>query len=174
MAEIYGKEEFSLKIEGMEKLQEALQRFPRDVCRRLFNQALYQAGKVWQAEATRTAPQLQALKMSEYRKYVRIPGYLARHIGIKVSTSSDIVQGNIKVGPLKSAFWGLFMEIGRKAASGHVISRGTRKGRRTMAASFMQARHWFSRAHEAVKEKVVARFVEAGQQIVAEEAKKHV
>jgi hypothetical protein len=174
MVEIYGKEEFTLKIDGLEKLQEAFERLPKDVSRRLFKEALFEAGKIWQAEAARTAPQLQEVKLSQNPRFVRIPGYLARHIGIRVSSASDIVQGDVKVGPTKSAFWGLFLEIGRKAsAKGSRIVRAG-KGRKSGGASFMEARRWFSRAYEAVREKVLSRFVEAGQQILAEEAKKHV
>ena len=166
--------EFDIQIKGLEDLQRAFQRFAPEVSRKLFKQALFEAGKIWQAEAARTAPQLQSVKLSENPRFVRIPGYLARHIAIKITSAADIVQGSVQVGPTKSAFWGLFLEIGRKASKkGEYIVRGSGR-RKSGGASFMQARRWLTRAYESTARAVLDKFVEAARVIVAEEAKKNV
>ncbi len=176
MAETYGNEYLTVKVEGLAELQRNLERFPLAVARRLFREALRSAGEIWRAEMEARAPKLDKVKLSEDPKEVRIPGDLARHIGARVEVNSDL-QATVRVGPSKRTFWGLFQEIGRRAAgAGSKLPAllGGGKGRRSGGASFMAARPFVRPAFESKSEAVLSRFVEEGNRIVAEELRKNV
>jgi HK97 gp10 family phage protein len=162
-------DEFTVKIDGLEKLQHSFERFPLAVARRLFREALKSAAKIWQEEMARRAPKLEQVKLSEDPKRVRIPGDLSRHIGLRVMVNSDL-QASVVVGPTKRVFWGLFQELGRRASAAGSKAFGRRSG----GASYMKAQPFVRPTFESKAEEVVNKFVEEGARIVAEEAKKNV
>jgi HK97 gp10 family phage protein len=176
VSDTYGNEFLTVKVDGLDKLQETFKRFPIAVSRRLLKEALISAAQIWRDEMEARAPKLATVKLSENSREVRIPGDLARHIGMKLQAASDIVRGSVQVGPSKRTFWGLFQEIGRRAsASGSkVISIFGGKGRKSGGASYMRAQPFVKPAFESKAEAVLNRFVEEGNRIVAEEIQKNV
>jgi HK97 gp10 family phage protein len=176
MAETYGNEYMTVKVDGLAQLQRNFERFPLAVARRLFREALHAAGEIWRGEMEARAPKLAKVKLSENPKEVRIPGDLARHIGARVEVNSDL-RASVRVGPSKYTFWGLFQEIGRRAAgTGSKLPAlfGGGKGRRSGGSSFMEAQPFVRPAFESKAEAVLNRFVEEGNRIVAEEIRKNV
>jgi HK97 gp10 family phage protein len=175
MADTYGDEIFSVKIDGLDKLQETLKRFPLAVSRRLFREALHAATSIWRDEMELRAPKLEKVKLSENPREVRIPGDLSRHIGVRVQVNSDL-QASAQVGPTRRVFWGLFQELGRRAAAAGTKLPAWLGGnsRRSGGASFMAPRPFVRPAFEAKAEAVLNRFVEEANRIVGEELRKNV
>jgi len=168
--------ELDVKVVGLEKLQRTLERMPLDVARRALKEAMTFACKAWLDEMRLRAPKLDKVKLSENPKNVRIPGDLARHIGMQRIVNSDL-QGAVRVGPTKRTYWGLFQELGRKASkAGDSLSSilGLGKKRKSGGASFMRAQHFVRDTFEAKADAVVNRFADGLTVILSEEIKKNV
>lgn len=176
MSDNLGTEFASVKIEGLDKLDDALHSFPLAVARRCFKEALGFAAKAWVDEMEAHAPKLDKIKLSTDPKEVRIPGDLSRHIGLRVIVNSDL-QASVRVGPSKRTFWGLFQELGRRAsAAGAKLPAlfGGGKGRKSHGASFMEARPFVRPAFESKANAVVDRLADGLTLIISQEVKKHV
>src|SRR5262249_16841850 len=139
----------SVKVTGLKELQAALENIPRNIARRLLREVLRKAAGIWREEMSLRAPRLSEVKLATNAKNVRIPGDLARHIGMKVKVNSGL-EGEVQVGPVKRVFWALFLEF------------GTRK---------QSARPFIRPAFEAKRGDVLTRFIEEGKKIVAEETR---
>jgi HK97 gp10 family phage protein len=140
------------KIIGLAEIQRALEEMPRGIARRFLRIALTRAANLWREEMARLAPRLKPESVTASRwlsialgKSYRVPGFLAAHIGLQSRVTSDL-EGEVRVGPVKKAFYALFLEF------------GTRK---------MPAQPFIRRAYEGMKEAVLAKLVELGKQIVA-------
>lgn len=142
----------TVKFTGGDALQKTLETLPINIARRLLRQAILKAVWIWKEEIELRAPRLEDVKLALKKRDVRIPGDLARHIGVRVTVNSDL-EGVAQVGPSRRTFWGIFFEF------------GTHK---------MSARPFIAPAYEAKKQAVLDKFVEEGRQIVTEEASKHV
>jgi HK97 gp10 family phage protein len=102
---------FDFEVKGFDEVQEALKSMPGALARKILRNALIPAAKLWRDEMAQRAPRLINVKTATNPKQVRIPGDLARHIGMQVSVNSDL-QGTVKVGPTKRVFWASFLEFG--------------------------------------------------------------
>jgi HK97 gp10 family phage protein len=174
MSEAYGNEFATVKIDGLDKLQRALERMPLAVARRLFREALHAAAEIWVTEMALRAPKLEGVKLSENPRNVRIPGDLSRHIGMRVMVNSDL-QATAQVGPSKRTFWGLFQEIGRRAsASGQRLPAWLGGGRRRSGgASFMKAQPFVRPAFYGKADAVLDKFVAETKRVVEEELRRN-
>ena len=168
--------EYDTKITGLDVLQRKLETLGPRVARRCFREAMLFAVKAWVDEMRARAPKLDHVKLSENPRYVRTPGYLAQHVGVKLSVNQDL-QASAQVGPSKSAYWGLFQELGRRARSaGDSVASilGLGKKRKSGGASAMAARPWVRPSFEARADDVVNRFADGLTLIVSEEVEKNV
>jgi len=166
--------EFDVKIDGLDVLQRKLETFPLAVARRCFREAMTFAVRVWVDEMRARAPKLDKVKLSENPRYVRTPGYLSQHIGVRLTINRDL-QASAQVGPGKSAYWGLFQELGRRAAAAGLKLPAWLggRGRRSGEASAMAARPFVRPSFEARADDVINRFADSLTKIVAEEIQKH-
>lgn len=139
-----------IELTGFKDLQELLEKMPLRIARRLLRNAILDAVNVWKEEIQLRAPKLSQDKQTKSKKSARRAFWLSDHILAKVSVDSDL-EAVARVGPAKSAFYAGWLEF------------GTQK---------MRAKPFIIPAFEAMKEVVLARFVKAGQKIVAEEAPK--
>jgi HK97 gp10 family phage protein len=85
------------KITGLSELRAKLQELPTKLAKRVLRPALEDAGEIIQQAAGVRAP--------------RESGFLTTHVGLKVVVHNDL-SASVKVGPDKSAFWGIFSELG--------------------------------------------------------------
>jgi len=169
MNETFTNGEFTLSMVGLDDLQKKLETFPRNVARRLFREVLIFAARAWRDEMEARAPKLESVKLSENPREVRIPGDLARHIGMQVMVNADL-QAAVRVGPSKRTYWGLFQELGRRAAA-----RGSRIfGRKGGGASYMKPRAFVRPAFESKSDEVINRLADGLTIIIAEETRKNV
>jgi HK97 gp10 family phage protein len=99
------------EVKGLEEIQQALESVPRAIARGLLRKAMARAANLWREEMAQRAPRLLTVKLAGNPKQVRLPGDLARHIGIKVVVNSDL-EGSVQVGPSKRVFWSKFLEFG--------------------------------------------------------------
>jgi HK97 gp10 family phage protein len=86
-----------ISISGLKELQAQLDALPTKLAKRVLRPALEDAGAIIQQAAGINAP--------------RESGFLTTHIGLKVVVHNDL-SASVKVGPDKSAFWGIFSELG--------------------------------------------------------------
>jgi HK97 gp10 family phage protein len=86
-----------IKIEGLAEMQQKLSALPSRIQKKILRPALENAGSIIQDVAQQRAPYSA--------------GFLSSHIVFKVEFGSDL-QASVKVGPDKSAFWGLYSELG--------------------------------------------------------------
>lgn len=144
----------TVKVSGLKELQEALEAKPRNIARRLLRTALKNAAMIWRDEMERTAPQLENPKLASNPKEVRLPGDMARHIGMRVVVNSEL-EATAYVGPTKRTFWSLFEEfrVGKSSKSGKPFIRA---------------------AYESKKQAVLDKIVEEGRKIVEEEGRGNV
>jgi HK97 gp10 family phage protein len=133
------------EVKGLEEIQHALESVPRAIARGLLRKAMARAANIWREEMARMAPRLVTVKLARNPKQVRLPGDLARHIGIKVLVNSDL-EGSVQVGPSKRVFWSKFLEFGTYKMSAHPFIRP---------------------AFESMKSKVLDKFVEEGKAIIS-------
>jgi HK97 gp10 family phage protein len=87
----------SVKITGLAELQAKLDALAPKLAKRVLRPALEDAGAIIQQAAGVRAP--------------RESGFLTTHIDLKVVVHNDL-SASVKVGPDKSAFWGIFSELG--------------------------------------------------------------
>ena len=123
------------QVVGLKELQAKLEALPVKLARRVLRPALQEAGAVIQQEAGVRAP--------------RDTGKLTTDIVVDVVIHNDLV-GDVKIGPAKSAFWGMFSELGT-APHQESSPRGT--------APFMHpgepARPWLRPAMDTKKEEAL-------------------
>lgn len=100
-----------VKIEGLEALSQKLQEFPDKLVKKGVRDSLRAGGEVLRQEASARAPR------SLDETHGHPPGFLADHIGMKLSISTKNDRGSIQVGPVKKAFWGMFAEFGTRFQS---------------------------------------------------------
>jgi len=143
--------DYEVKITGLDDLLEKFKTFPPAFSRRLFRGAMRTAATIFENEISMRAPRLEILPSHTNKVRVkkanerRRPGDLAMHIGMASRINSDL-EGWVRVGPSKRTFWGMFLEF------------GTHK---------MKARPFIRPAFEAVKERVLGKFVEEGKRTLA-------
>jgi len=101
----------NITINGLENVQEALERMPRAFARGVLRKAMISAARIWRDEMALRAPKLTSVKFARNAKNVRIPGDLSRHIMIQSQVNSDL-EGEVRVGPSKRVFWANFLEFG--------------------------------------------------------------
>jgi HK97 gp10 family phage protein len=92
--------EITVTITGLDEVEQSLQNLSQKLARSVVRRALRPAGEVLRAEAELLAP--------------RATGFLAEHVGEKVTTSVREEEGRVTVGPEKNAFYGSFAELGTK------------------------------------------------------------
>jgi HK97 gp10 family phage protein len=99
------------KITGLRELGEALETQPREIGRNIMRKGLKRAAGLWREEMKNTVRRgfhVFDAKGDRSREW----GFLADHIGMKVSLRGDELQGSIAVGPVKKGFWAMFLEFG--------------------------------------------------------------
>jgi hypothetical protein len=102
-----------VKIEGLAELAEALEKQPREVAKKIIRTGLKRAAGLWREEMIRTVKRGWHVFAEKHSKggRTREYGFLAQHIGLRASLSSDELAGIVTVGPVKKGFWSLFMEF---------------------------------------------------------------
>jgi HK97 gp10 family phage protein len=85
-----------------------MQEFPDKMLRKGVRDALRAGGEVLRQAISDGAP------VSEDETHGHPSGFLKDHIGMKVSVSVKNDTGNIKVGPVKKAFYAMFPEFGTR------------------------------------------------------------
>lgn len=85
------------KVVGLAELKSKLEALPTKLAKRVLRPALTDAGEIVQQAAGIKAP--------------REHGTLTTHIVLDVMLHSDLTA-EVKIGPSKTAFWGLFSEMG--------------------------------------------------------------
>jgi HK97 gp10 family phage protein len=85
------------KIEGLQELQAKLDVLPTKLAKRILRPSLEDAGAIIQQAMGVRAP--------------RESGNLTTHIGLKVVVHNDL-DASVKVGPDKSAWYGMYAELG--------------------------------------------------------------
>jgi HK97 gp10 family phage protein len=85
------------KIAGLSELQTKLDALPTKLAKRILRPALQDAGEIVQQAAGIRAP--------------RKSGHLTTNVVVNVTVHSDL-QAEVKVGPDKSAFYGIYSELG--------------------------------------------------------------
>ena len=97
-----------VKIKGLEELSQKIHEFPDKLVKKGVRDALRAGGEVLRGEISARAPR------SVDETHGHPPGFLAEHIGTSLSLSTRNDKGEIKVGPVKKAFYGMFPEFGTK------------------------------------------------------------
>jgi HK97 gp10 family phage protein len=112
-----------VKISGLDKLEDALERAPLRVARNIMRRSLAAAVKPWQQEMISRVRRGWHHFASTAVKGIRAPGggafggrsrdfgVIARSIGISTSVRSDL-EGVARVGVSGKAFWAKFLEFG--------------------------------------------------------------
>ncbi len=98
-------------IQGIEQLESKLAELERVVRRKMLTVALKEAAEITRARAADLAPVLKELDKR------REAGRLKAHEIVSVSQQSDSNTAVVRVGPDKTAFYGLFEEIGTAHAT---------------------------------------------------------
>lgn len=108
----------SVKISGVEQLAEALERKPLAAAKAVVRKCLRAGARVfWQEMRQRVRRGWHVFGGKDGGRS-REFGFLADHIGIKISVRGDELGGTAHVGPVKKGFWDLFLEFGtRKMAA---------------------------------------------------------
>jgi HK97 gp10 family phage protein len=101
-----------MKMTGLRELGEALEKQPREIGRNIMRKGLKRAAGLWREEMKNTVRRGFHVFGSKSAGRSREWGFLAGHIGMKVSLRGDELQGSIAVGPVKKGFWALFLEFG--------------------------------------------------------------
>jgi HK97 gp10 family phage protein len=113
----------TFKIEGLEEIQDKLERLPKIAGRAIVKEGLKRAGKIWRDDMAHRVLRGFHVFQDGGGKYkgVKIKGrsreygVLSRSIRAKVSIKGDELEGSVEVGPSKKAFWASWIEFGRKA-----------------------------------------------------------
>lgn len=148
-----------VEIKGLQEIQAKLESLQHNVARRLLRNAMRTAANVWREEIIRRAP--------------RRSGILARSITMQQTVNGEL-EGEIRVGYFKRAWYAIILEFGRRASKKGEKLPGitTSKSRKSKGASYSQARPFIRPAYESKKEEVLQKFVEEGKKILADEARK--
>ena len=97
------------KITGMAEIEDALERAPLRVSRRVLRTGLLAAAFVWAREMEARARQGWHHGKGKHTEHQF--GVLARSIVTRASVKSDL-EGSVRVGPAKGTFWSVFLEFG--------------------------------------------------------------
>ncbi len=117
------------KISGTKELEDALERLPRDVARKIVKKSLASSARLWLDEMKRTVQ--QGWHVFSFTKVTKADagkrggagtyggreqefGVVSRSISLRVKLDPDELGGVAQVGPPKKAFWALWLEFGRK------------------------------------------------------------
>jgi HK97 gp10 family phage protein len=112
----------TVTVTGADEIEQKLARLPVIAAKAIIKIALQRAGKIWADEMrARVRRGFHVFKSGQAKyKGVRIQGrsrdfgVLSRSIGSQVIVAADGLGGQVKVGPRKKAYWGLFLEFGTK------------------------------------------------------------
>jgi HK97 gp10 family phage protein len=99
----------TVQIDGLAELQAKLDALPTKLAKRILRPALEDAGEIIQQAAGVRAPRLQG--STEDRPTTHQAGFLTTNIVLDVTVHNDL-SAEVRVGPSKAAFYGLFSEIG--------------------------------------------------------------
>jgi len=101
-----------VKIEGANELFEQLEARPAKIAKAIIRNCLRKAGGIWRGEMKARVARGWHVFQSSAKGRSREWGFLAGHIGMKVSVRGDELEGTCSVGPVKKGFWALFLEFG--------------------------------------------------------------
>jgi HK97 gp10 family phage protein len=115
--------EITVNIQGLDELEEALKTLPEKAARNIMRSSLKEAAGLWREEMVKTVRRgwhvwtavtigKKSAAIRERFEHVKEFGVVSRLIGMKTSISPDGLAGTCSVGPVKKAFWALFMEFG--------------------------------------------------------------
>ncbi|HLZ07506.1 MAG TPA: HK97-gp10 family putative phage morphogenesis protein, partial [Chloroflexota bacterium] len=149
----------TVKISGLDELEKALETLPPKVARRVIRSSLKEAAGIWRGEMVRTVLRgwhrwrtviERAKRGGAGHGYTDVLefGVVSRLIGMQTKISPDGFAGSCSVGPVKKAFWAMFMEFG----TGHEA-----------------ARPFVRPAFESRKAEVADKFIEGVQEALEEE-----
>jgi HK97 gp10 family phage protein len=144
----------TLKVEGLKELQQKLDELPLKLARRILRRALGAAANVWKREMELRAPRIaQAL-------YGAPEGYLAAHIGLRVSIRGDELSGTAAVGPTKDAYPLRIPKRGGRGSTVTVamVARFLEFGTRKMAA-----KPFIRQSFEAKKDDALEQFIDGAK-----------
>lgn len=141
-----------IEIEGVAELSELLEREAPAAAKRYLLKVAAPAADVVVQAAKETAPVRYGVLQAGIRRWTHWSG------------DSNGTQLEIDIGPTKQQFWGLFQEEGTKEKTG-IVKRGKRKGQRFRHPA-TPARHWYLRAWEGCKDRVLEKFVEGAREMI--------
>jgi HK97 gp10 family phage protein len=112
----------TFKIEGLEEIQDKLERLPKLAGKAIIKEALKRVGKIWRDDMAHRVVKGFHVFQDGAGKYkgIRLKGrsreygVLSRSIRAKISVRGDELNGSVQVGPSKKAFWATWIEFGRK------------------------------------------------------------
>jgi HK97 gp10 family phage protein len=131
----------TVKITGLSELQARLEQVPRNIARGVLRRGL-RAAEVWKREME--------------LRVARLTGFLALHIGMRVTVRGDELAGSAIVGPLKADYP---QRIPKQRGRGSTISAATVARFLEFGTRKMRARPFIRQSFEARKDEVLAHFI---------------
>ena len=119
----------SVIIIGLQELGSKIDMFSQQVERAAIRKAANAGANVFRNEMRRLAPVRQDQRPMGSKQ--RTPGYLKKHIGRQGKATWD--GYTVAVGPMKSAFYGRFLELGTSHQGANPFIRPTFDGQKTAA-----------------------------------------
>jgi HK97 gp10 family phage protein len=132
----------TVKVEGVTDLQARLDRLPREIVRRILRRALAAGAEVWKREME--------------LRVARLTGFLAQHIGVKITVRGDQLAGTAAVGPLKQNYP---ERIPKTHGRGSTISAASVARFLEFGTRKMRALPFIRQAFEARKDEALAQFI---------------
>jgi HK97 gp10 family phage protein len=114
--------ETRVEFKGLDQIDEALKLLPMQVQRQVLRRGLVLAARVLQDGMMRRAP--QAAEHRIIRRGKHYPRKLAHAIGYRIRFRKD-GDPTAEVGPLTSAYWGMFVELGTRHQAARPFIRPT-------------------------------------------------
>jgi hypothetical protein len=158
-----------VKVEGLDKIEEALERAPLRIAKKIMRDALKAAGEIWRQEIAARA-----------RRGPHHPGgggavqydLLANNVGMSTTVKSDL-EGSVRVGFLQKFYWAIFLEKGTgpraRRRPGMTRARSRALAREAAHQNIEPARPFVAAAGAARAQEVLDRFTEGVSKALQDE-----